>query len=209
GETSSVDPNLYLEKIDGARALKWVEKHNAITLRRLFDDPHYAEIRRFELEAPDATQQMVMPNFAEDGRIDNFWSDQENLRGLWRSSERARYFQGNPEWKVLLDFDALARAEGRDWTYAGHECLPSRPERCLVKLSEGGSDAVAIREFDKATGAFVEGGFHLPLAKQSASWIDEDRLYVERAWSPDAVTASGYPYITKILWRGQALDAAE
>lgn len=207
-KTVSTDRNLYLEEIDGAPARKWVEKHNAVTLRRLFDDPRYAEIRRLRLEALDASQQTAIPSFEEDGKIGNFWTDQENIRGLWRASGRARYFQGDPEWKTLLDFDALARAEGRDWTYAGHECLASRPERCLVRLSEGGGDAVEIREFDRATGAFVEGGFRLPLAKQTASWIDQDRLYVERAWTPDAVTASGYPYMTKILRRGQSLDDA-
>ena len=47
-----------------------------------------------------------------------------------------------PFRKALLDIDALARAEGRDWVFKGADCLAPDDTRCLINLSDGGKDAV-------------------------------------------------------------------
>ena len=64
-----------------------------------------------------------------------------------------------------------------------------------------------VREFDLQTGKFVAGGFEVPLSKNSADWIDQDRLLVGRAVE-GSQTKSGYP-VKLVEWkRGTPLDSA-
>jgi prolyl oligopeptidase len=94
--------------------------------------------------------------------------------------------------------------------FKGADCLKPADRYCLVSLSNGGKDAVEVREFDARTGAFVAGGFHLPEAKHRIEWLDRDTLAVATEWIPGDLTQSGYPYIVKTLKRGQTLaDAHE
>jgi prolyl oligopeptidase len=143
-----------------------------------------------------------------DGYVYNFWQDDKNVRGLWRRATLESYRTPEPQWEVLLDVDALASAEGRNWVFQGAECLP--PGRlCLVQLSDGGKDAAVHREFDVQASAFVEGGFTLPEAKTEVVWKDADTLLVATDWGPGSLTESGYPYIVKRWKRGQPLAEAE
>jgi prolyl oligopeptidase len=77
-----------------------------------------------------------------------------------------------------------------------------------VQLSNGGKDAVEVREFDVTTRTFTPGGFKLGESKQDVTWEDADTLLVGRDWGPGMVTESGYPFIVKRLKRGQPLEAA-
>ena len=79
----------------------------------------------------------------------------------------------------------------------------------MISLSDGGEDAVTVREFDLRAGKFVAGGFKLPSGKQSLAWQDPDTLLVSREWSPGELTKSGYAYIVKRVKRGQPLSAAQ
>ena len=65
-----------------------------------------------------------------------------------------------------------------------------------------------MREFDTVAGRFVDGGFHLPEGKHRVDWIDKDTLFVATDWTKADVTTSGYPFIAKVLKRGQPLAAA-
>src|SRR5690606_35912672 len=76
-------------------------------------------------------------------------------------------------------------------------------------LSDGGKDAVTIREFDTVEKRFVEGGFVLPESKGSATWIDRDTLLIARDFGEGSLTSSGYPMVVKRLTRGQSLDQAQ
>jgi prolyl oligopeptidase len=110
----------------------------------------------------------------------------------------------------LLDLDALATAEGKNWVWKGVDCDPVTDTRCLVRLSDGGEDAVTVREFDRSTRQFVPDGFVLPHGKQNVAWVDDSTLLVSREWQPGETTTSGYPYIVKQWHRGQSLtDAVE
>jgi prolyl oligopeptidase len=77
-----------------------------------------------------------------------------------------------------------------------------------VNLSDGGEDAVTVREFDLDAGRFVDGGFTLPKGKQRVAWEDDDTILVAREWEPGQLTPSGYPFVVKRLTRGQPLSAA-
>jgi prolyl oligopeptidase len=75
-------------------------------------------------------------------------------------------------------------------------------------MSPGGGDANVIREFDLADKAFVKDGFYVAEAKNQASWIDQDRIYVGTDFGPGSMTKSSYPRIAKEWKRGTPIDAA-
>ena len=111
-------------------------------------------------------------------------------------------------WETVLDLDALGAAEHENWTWKGMTCLGPSYRRCLVSLSRGGADATVVREFDSVDKRFVEGGFTLPEAKSSVTWIDADSIFVATDFGAGSLTDSGYPRIVKRWRRGTPLAAA-
>ena len=148
-----------------------------------------------------------MPGFRA-GQVYNFWQDDVNVRGLVRRTSVNEYRKAAPQWDVVLDVDALSKAEGANWVYQGAGCLQPDETKCLVSLSEGGKDAVEIREFDNTAKTFVVGGFRLPAGKQNADWLDADTLYVSRDFGPGTMTESGYPFVVKKWARGSKWEDA-
>ena len=113
-----------------------------------------------------------------------------------------------PEWETVLDIDALAKAEDENWVYKATAWLAPDYERCLIKLSRGGTDASVHREFDMVAKRFVEGGFALPEAKSGVTWLDRDTLLVGTDWGEGSLTESGYPRVAKRWKRGTPLAEA-
>jgi prolyl oligopeptidase len=202
------DPFLWLEDIQGARALAWVETQNARSLAVLKGDPRYEPLHQAALKIVDAADRIPAPDLIGH-TIYNFWQDSTNIRGLWRRTSQADYAQAEPAWETVLDLDALSAAEKANWVWKGADCPPPHYRLCLVSLSDGGEDATQIREFDLSTKRFVPGGFVLPRGKQTAAWVDDDTLIVSRDWGPGTLTASSYPFVVKTLRRGQPLDQAK
>ena len=205
--TAADDPYIWLEDKDGAKALAWVEAENARTLPRLERDPRYAAFHAEALAIASATDRIAMPD-QRNGRILNFWRDAAHPQGIWRATTAARYATATPAWTTLIDLDALSKVEGKKWVWKGATCLLPEERMCLVALSEGGEDAISYREFDLEAGRFVAGGFALPTSKQNAEWIDRDTLLVARDWGAGTLTASSYPFVVKLLKRGQSLAQA-
>jgi prolyl oligopeptidase len=207
---ASTDPFSWLESVNGARAQAWVKAENAKSLGVLTRDPHYATFYDEALAIGQAKDRIPAPEILN-GRIYNFWQDAQHVRGIWRTTTFASYATAAPAWTTILDLDRLAAKEGKNWVFHGANCNSPSRKRCLIDLSEGGEDAVTVREFDLARGAFVPGGFVLPHGKQTVAWgADDDTILVAREWEKGDLTASGYPFITKTLKRGQALaDAVE
>jgi prolyl oligopeptidase len=201
------DPFGWLEDIHGQRATGWVAQQNARTAKVLEDDPRYETFRREALAIFTAEDRIPMPGFLGD-QIDNLWQDQAHPHGLWRVTSAADYRSPDPHWRTLIDLDALSAAEHRSWFFKGASCLPPDDRLCLVRLSDGGGDAVEVREFDTRTGAFVDGGFHFPRAKLSVAWLDADSVLVATDFGPGTLTKSGYPFVLERLRRGQGLDQA-
>ena len=204
---AAADDHLALEAVDGAEGMAFVARSNERALATLEGDPRYEPFRQQAEAILTGTDRIPAPSFLGDG-IGNFWQDATNPKGLWRRTTLESYASGNTEWETLLDIDALARAEGKDWVFKGASCLPPAETRCLINLSDGGKDAVVVREFDLTTKAFVEGGFVLPEGKHRISWLDGDTLLVATDFGPGTLTESGYPYIVKTLKRGQTLAEA-
>jgi prolyl oligopeptidase len=201
------DPLLWLEEVEGARALEWVTAHNVRTLAELQESPVYRPVFDRTRAILDSRDRIAYPSILGD-RLYNFWQDADHPRGIWRRTSWESYLSGSPEWEVVLDVDTLARTEGVPWSYGGAECLAPEYRRCLVRLSRGGADAVEVREFDLETSSFLGDGFRLPEAKQSVAWIDRDRLLVATDLGAGSMTSSGYAR-TAVLWeRGTPLSAA-
>jgi prolyl oligopeptidase len=138
----------------------------------------------------------------------NFWQDAKHPRGIWRRTTMAEYRKAEPKWELLLDVDALGKAEGQSWVWQGSSCLSASSNRCLVALSPGGTDANVVREFDLSTRDFVKDGFALPLSKNRWTWVDADTLLVGTAAAGDPVTDSGYPRAVRLWKRGTPLSQA-
>ena len=207
-ELGKDDPYLWMEEIEGARAMDWAKAQNGKTLPVLQGDARYATLESQALAILNAKDRVPGVSFAGDGSLRNFWQDADHVRGLWRKTALDSYRTAEPVWETILDIDALSKAEGANWVFKGASCLPPEDTRCLVTLSDGGKDAVTVREFDTTTKSFVAGGFALPEGKQNYSWLDRDTLLVGREWEPGQVTKSGYAYVLKTVKRGQPLSAA-
>lgn len=201
---------LWLEELDSERAMDWVMKQNARTESELFDDG-FNTTRESILTVLDATDKIPMVTKRGEHYY-NFWRDSQNPKGLWRRKSWESYLQEDPEWEILLDIDALAKAEGLDWVFSGAQMLrptPGEPyTRALLKLSPDGGDQVRIREFDLSAGGFVPGGFDMPVAKTNVSWAGPDTLFVATDVGEGSLTRSSYARTVRRLQRGTPLDAA-
>lgn len=202
------DPHVWLEEWSTPRAMKWVEEHNAQTDKRLTASPHYTPLRDEALAILGAKDRIPTPSLTGD-LVTNFWQDGQHLRGIWRKTSQEDYGNAEPKWQVLLDIDALGKAEGKSYVWKGANCLGRNETPCMVGLSIGGEDATESREFDVITGQFVKNGFLIPKSIQSNAWIDGKSMLVATDWSGKDLTKSGYPFIVKRLARGQSIDQAK
>lgn len=203
----AADDHLALEEVEGVEAMAFVRASNERALAALTGDPRYETFRTEAFEVLSSTARIPGPSFLGDG-IGNFWQDAEYPKGLWRRTTLDSYRTDMPQWETLIDVGALAEAEGVDWVWKGASCLPPDETRCLISLSDGGKDAVVVREFDTTTKTFVLGGFSLPEGKHRISWLDRDTLLIATDFGVGTLTESGYPFIVKTLTRGQSLAEA-
>ena len=203
----SADPYVWLEDVDSERAMSWVRAENAKTVAVLEADPRYHQLYEQALAIAEAKDRIPMPE-ALDGAIFNFWQDADHVRGIWRRTTLDSYRTPAPQWTTVLDLDQLSTAEKANWFMSGVDCVEPSERHCLLSLSDGGEDAVTIREFDVPSARFRPGGFVLPHGKQRAVWKNDDTLYVAREWQPGDLTTSGYPFIVKRLKRTEPLTAA-
>lgn len=206
------DPFLWLEEVEGDEALAWVHAENERSLEVLKADPVFADYLAAATEIATSSDRIPYISI-RDGMAYNFWQDETSVRGVWRRTSLESYQSKSPEWETVLDFDALAEAEDANWVFKGADCYNPKDGGgwvCLVSLSNGGKDAVEVREFDLETKSFVDNGFFSPEAKQQIAWVDRDTLLIGTDWGLDGttLTESGYPSVVKRWTRGTPLDSA-
>jgi prolyl oligopeptidase len=201
------DPYLWLEDVQGERALAWVRERNAESEALLQAQPGFEAMRSSIREVLDSREQIPYVSRRGDW-LYNLWRDATHPRGLWRRTTLAEYRKPAPAWETVIDIDALGRTEGENWVWAGATCLGPDHRRCLVSLSRGGADAHVVREFDTVTKAFVTHGFTLPESKSSVDWLDADTVFVGTDFGPGSLTDAGYPRVIKRWQRGQPLADA-
>ena len=206
--SSDLDPYLWLEEVEGKKSLAWVEEQNEETFTRYTKSNAFKEkYERIKKELND--DERIPSAYYQNGEMYNFWRDEKNVRGVWRKTSFKSYLKDEPIWENILDIDQLAKDEGINWLYKGADCLAPEYKRCLIRLSDGGTDAVTIREFDLEEKKFVKDGFNTYPSKQNASWINEDQILIGADFGEGSMNESGYPMQVKLWNRGESLEEAK
>ena len=199
------DPYLWLEDIEGERALAFVDQQSRRT-QETFGGRQFA-IDRDALAAIFDRSDNIPYVTRSGGLLYNLWKDASNPRGLLRRTTLAEFRKAAPVWETLLDVDRLAADEGQDWLLSWTKPLKGS-SRAIIALSRGGSDAVTLREFDLDTKAFVADGFTLAEAKSGVEWIDADTLLLSSALGDGMATTSGYARTVRLWRRGESSERA-
>src|SRR3546814_11688525 len=85
------DPYLWLEDIEGAKALDWVKKENAATDKLITTRPGFEADRRRARAILDHQRQTAMPGEGTGGTITQFWPDAANPPRIGRPRPRHAY----------------------------------------------------------------------------------------------------------------------
>ena len=201
------DPNLWLADIHGGKPVAWAKAQTDKSNALLKADPDYAKIRDSLLADLNAPQRIPEGDLDHEW-VYNFWQDAGHVRGIWRRTTIADYTKLAPHWQTLLDVDKLDKDAGKNWVWKGADCNTAH-DRCLVRLSPGGGDALEIREYDALTQKFIDGGFALAVAKSSAFYIDDNTILFATDFGPGSLNTSGYPRIVKLWHRGEKIADAK
>ena len=103
------DAYLWLEDVQGDKALAWVRERNAESRKQLEKQPRFETMRDTFRAILDSKEKI--PYVSRRGEyLYNFWRDAANPRGLWRRTTLAEYRKPNPAWETVIDLDALAKA---------------------------------------------------------------------------------------------------
>ncbi len=202
------DKYQWLEDVSSPRSMAWVKEEDARSARVLEGDPQFAGLYTMALKVLESPDRLPTPQFRQ-GEIYNTWQDAQHVQGILRRTSLEDYLAAQPNWHTVLDYDALGKQDNQKWVEEGLACLYPADRYCLVALSAGGEDAQTMREFDLKAEKFVEDGFLLPHSKQEVAWVDKDILVVARDWGSGSMTTSGYPFVVKLLKRGQTLEQAK
>ncbi len=201
------DPYLWLEDPASPQALAWASARTDEARAELEADPRYAGFAAAALEIYAAADKLEYP-ILRGPYVDNIWQDARHPRGLWRRTDAAAFAAGRPEWRTVLDFDALAAEAGGDLVFRGSTCAAPDYVRCLVFLAPSGGDAAELREYRADEGRFALDGFRLPAAKTDAVWLDAETIAVASDFGPGSLSAAGYPRTVRVWRRGEAIGAA-
>lgn len=204
---SQDDPYLWLEDVDSEKALEFVNIENKKTEAKLTSYPYYEDIYEKSLEIYNSTDRIAYPSTYGD-YVYNFWKDKDHVRGIWRRTKKADYISGNAKWETMLDIDALAKKDNKKWVYKGASGLYPNYNRFLIRLSNGGGDAVEIKEYDTEKKQFIDDGFYIPESKGGASYVDINTLIVASDFGEGTMTTSGYSNQVKLWKRGTDLKEA-
>lgn len=199
---------LWLEEVSGEKALAFARAHNKVSEGELTHAPGFEALQQRLFAIYSSKDRIPSPRLANES-VRNFWTDAEHPRGLWRQTTLADFKKKDPAWTILLDVDALGKAEKESYVFHGSYCLFPARTKCLLRLSKGGGDADIVREFDVTKKAFVPNGFTLPEAKSRVFWKDENTLFVATDFGPGTLTKAGYPRVVKDWKRGTPLSEAK
>ena len=201
----------WLESPKDPRALKWAREQTQRSRAELEKSPEYARVRASLLESLKASAPIAEISLAG-GRAFRLQRDTDHPHGQLQIAERTAA-GGINGWKTVLDVDALRKEEGKpyelEWSTAAEGCLPPQFDRCLLRLSPGGGDAVEIREFDLLNGQFAKGGFRVPVSRAFAVWLGPDQVLIAHTLYGSPTTAAGWGATVRIWRRGEPLEAAK
>ncbi|MBI3284850.1 MAG: S9 family peptidase, partial [Burkholderiales bacterium] len=131
---NTADKFQWLEDVTGEKALDWVKARNQVTRSKLDQDAGFQKLRADLQVVLDSKDRI--PGIRKMGNaVYNFWTDAEHPRGVWRKTTLDDYRKAQPQWEVVLDVDALAKAENENWVFKNSVCREPAYDRCLIELS--------------------------------------------------------------------------
>ncbi|TDP57590.1 prolyl oligopeptidase family serine peptidase [Flavobacterium dankookense] len=202
------DKYLWLEEVDGEKALSFVNEQNKATFDKLSKEKDYQSIYDQCLAIFNSSERIAYPSI-NGNYVYNFWKDKNHERGIWRRCLLTDYKSGKLNWETLLDIDELSKKDNKKWVFKGASGLHPTYTKFLISLSNGGGDATIIREFDVDKKAFIKDGFQTEEAKGWASYVDENTIAIATNFGEKTMTDSGYPRLAKLWKRGTSLDSAQ
>lgn len=206
-DTTSSDPFIKLEDIRSPESMAWVKAENELSSQRLKANSGFATTKSNIKDILASKERIptvsILGNF-----VYNHWTDEKNPRGLWRRAKLSELGKKSPRWEVLLDVDALGKAENESWVLKRVDIEESSKTRALIFLSRKGKDATVMREFDIPKKSFIKDGFNLPESKMTVAWLNIDALVLGTDFGPNTMTDSGYPRLAKLWKRAQPLAEA-
>jgi|SRR5476651_834789 len=204
------DPFKHMEEALGEQALAWARERTKEARAALGAGRFFETTRERLLEAYQDPQRLTIARKRGEHAY-NFWQDEKNPKGVIRRAAWTAWLDGAPEWETILDIDALAVVEGVSWVYKGVDALETASSGlpALLKLSDGGSDSLTVREMDLGTGQFRADGFRLDAeGKHGVSWMDENHVWLGLDLKGETVTTSGYPRQIRLWARGEKPEEA-
>jgi prolyl oligopeptidase len=202
------DPYLWLEEVEGKRAVEWAKDQNQKTNQKLAHSKRFEEMKEFTNENLESSNQI--PNINTLGEYYyTLWRTKKNPKGLWKRTKISNRLKKIEEWETVLDIDRLAKKENKPWVLNSYTCLKPKETLCLLALSPGGTDAAVYREFNTRKKRFVKEGFVIPEAKTDVRWIDRHHLLVSSNFGEGSLTDSGYGRLGKVWRRGTPLSKAK
>ena len=202
------DSFLWLEEVEGEKALQWVKEKNSISEDYITNSPEFESIYEKTLEILNSVEQLANPKIVGNYVYD-LWKDDENKLGLWRRMPIEDYARNKSDWENVLDIDSLSESEDKQWVFWDAIWLEPENKRCIIRISDGGKHAKELREFDAESKTFVKDGFNIPEGDSEFSWINKNSAYVQALFGEDSLTQLGGHVIVKRWKRGTALSEAQ
>ncbi|KAK4149504.1 Alpha/Beta hydrolase protein [Chaetomidium leptoderma] len=205
----------WLEPPQDPDALAWSQNETEWTISQLDALPHTSEILDKIRSLADGGPRLPAYSIAGD-KIFRVRITDENPKGFLEVTQK--HEDGSlDDWKLVLDMDAIGRAEGKSFEFQGggtalHNgaALGKDASRYIIGLSEGGGDVIQLREIDVATGQVVSDGFNTGPGRIFFAWLDINHLLISHTATPDSPqTVAGYPAAWQIWERGTPLSEAE
>jgi prolyl oligopeptidase len=201
----------WLEAPNDPKAMEWARTQSAAAQAKIAAMPDHAavaaELRRVLAAGNPPPQISLLGPIAL-----RFQKSAVHPHGVLSVAQRSA--GGAPgAWRDVLDIDALRKREGKPFElHFGLEattCLAPDYVRCILALSPAGGDETELREFDLASGRFVENGFKAPASRAFVTWMDKGRLLIEHTVGDAPKLKTGWAATAMIWRRGTPLGTAK
>src|SRR5580704_17469482 len=128
------DPFIWLEEPHGERAMNWVKAENVKTDAVLERDTRFKALFHDAKAILEAKDRIPEPSIIG-AQIFNFWQDADHAHGIWRQTSRTDFQSAVPNWRTVIDLDALSKSESANWFWKGANCHEPEEQRCIINLS--------------------------------------------------------------------------
>ncbi|MBX7142988.1 MAG: prolyl oligopeptidase family serine peptidase [Oligoflexia bacterium] len=195
------DQFTWLEEVSSPEANSWVAEQNAAAAAAL-KGAHYKQLVNTLTEL-NTEHDFNIPTIGKKVIVQHK-ATPKDPKGKLRICDRREYLKDpiGAKFEVLLDVDQLSKNENENWFLQQEYFVGDITDRCILKLSYGGADTSAYREFDFHTRGFIEAGFKAKGKGTVAYLGNGDHVAHAMATSPENTSKSGYP-LEAYIWDRQ------